>query len=162
MSLFSKIPREIAAQIRILEKISLFSTLTNRELLSVHQILHARRYVAEEVIFDEGEEGLGMYVILEGQVKVTRKGMIINKALATLGPGETFGDMALIDGANRSGSAVALVPSRLLGFFRPDFLHLLQTEHAIGAKLSFQLAKLAVQRLRFTMNGDSIPAHVSQ
>jgi CRP-like cAMP-binding protein len=143
-----------------LKKIPLFSCLKFRELLSVYHILHRRSYVADEVIFDEGEEGLGMYIILEGEVKIIHRGMLTKKELATLGPGETFGDMSLIDGSGRSASAIASEPTRLLGFFRPEFLHLLETQRTLGSKLTLQLAKILAQRLRHTLAGE--PAFADQ
>src|SRR5271170_6822317 len=85
----------------VLCQLQLFRTLTRRELGLIELILHERTYLAEEVIFEEGEQGLGMYIILEGSVKVIRRGgirsMLGKQEIATLGPGESFGELALLN-----------------------------------------------------------------
>lgn len=65
----------------------------------------------------QGEKGLGFYLLLEGQVEVRRKG----RRLATLGPGEFFGEMALFDDQPRSADVVALQPTRCLVLTKWEF-----------------------------------------
>ena len=67
-------------------------------------------FAAGQIIFNEGDPGYIMYVIQEGEVDV----MIHNHLIETVGPGSVIGEMALIDAAARSGSAVAKTDCRLV------------------------------------------------
>ena len=136
----------------VLHKIPLFHTLSRRELGIVELILHERSYLGDEIIFEEGEEGLGMYIILEGEVRVLRRGVIRKivgaEEIAVLGPGESVGEMALIDGVKRSAAVVAKGPARVLCLFQPEFLQLLHTHRVIGFKVTYELARGLAGRLR--------------
>ncbi|NJK92958.1 MAG: cyclic nucleotide-binding domain-containing protein [Blastochloris sp.] len=156
MSLFSYREDELSAELTLLREVPLFSTLKRRDLRVLEPILHERSYVHDEVIFEEGDEGLGMYVVLEGQVRIARKGLIGSKEVTRLGPGQFFGELSLLDGGPRSASAVATDSCRLFGFFRPEFLEILEKHEKIGAKISFQLAKLTTMRLRQSIQGAQI------
>ncbi|MDD5261071.1 MAG: cyclic nucleotide-binding domain-containing protein [Methylacidiphilales bacterium] len=148
MGLFGKNNEAASERLAVLRKVALFSTLKTQELKWVEHILHERNYIAEEVIFDEGDEGLGMYIVVEGEVKIQRKGASGKSELARLGPGSYFGEMALLEGFPRMASAVAAADTRLLVFFRPEFMSILETHGHTGAKLSLQLARLNCARLR--------------
>ena len=148
MRLFGKSNDVASERLAVLRKVALFSTLKPKELKLVEEILHERSYIAGEIIFEEGDEGLGMYIVVEGGVKMYRKGAEGKQELASLSPGTYFGEMALLEGAPRAASAVALASTRLLVFFRPEFLNILETHGQTGAKLSLQLARLTSARLR--------------
>ena len=53
-------------------RVPLFSCLSRKELEVIAAILHERSYIANEIIFDEGDEGLGMYIIVEGKARVSK------------------------------------------------------------------------------------------
>ena len=72
-----------------------------------------------------------MFLVLEGQVIITRAG----QHLATLGPGETFGEMALLDAPIRSASALVSRESRLLALGRHRFHQLVHEHPVLGAWL---------------------------
>jgi len=157
MSLLSKLLRLLrpAPSCRhwdVLHKIPLFQTLSRRELGIVELIMHERSYMGDEIVFEEGEEGLGMYIILEGEVRVVRRGILRkivgNEEIAVLGPGESVGEMGLLDGVKRSAAVVAKGPTRVLCLFQPEFLRLLHTHHLIGFKLSYELARGMAKRFR--------------
>jgi CRP-like cAMP-binding protein len=93
-----------------------------------------------------------MYIIVSGRVKVMRKIGDVNKELAVMGAGETFGELALLDGSPRAATAVAVDDARVLGFFRPEFLDIMETHHRIGMKISFALAVETGKRLRASLN----------
>ncbi|MFQ3671584.1 MAG: cyclic nucleotide-binding domain-containing protein [Verrucomicrobiia bacterium] len=144
--------RELAPEVAMLMGVPMFSALTRRELEVLSGILHERDYLGGEIIFDEGEEGLGMYIIVTGRVKVSRKLGQESRELAVMGPGETFGELALLDGAPRAATATAVDDARVLGFFRPEFLDIMETHHRIGMKISFALAVETAKRLRASLN----------
>lgn len=70
---------------------------------------NAVEYPAGHVLFEAGDEGKEMYVVLEGQVDVTGEEQVVE----TVGPGEIFGEMALIDYGPRSLTAVVRTDCRL-------------------------------------------------
>jgi len=95
---------------------------------------------AGEVIFQQYDLGCEMYVVLEGQVEL-RLGA---NTAETLGPGEPFGEMALIDQAPRTGTAVAKTACKLAVIPEKRFLFLVQTT----PYFALQLMKVMADRLR--------------
>jgi len=114
----------------------------------VDGLLHERDYIANEVIFDEGDEGQAIYIIIEGEVLIRRQGMGENGKLALLTPGKFFGELALLDDAPRAAQAVAATDCRLAVFFRADFLGLLDTHARVASKIGRQLARHIGRRMR--------------
>lgn len=97
-------------------------------------------FSAGEVIFKAGEEGHCMYVVQEGQVEVR----IGDKVLQTLGPGEVFGEMALVDKSPRSADVVALSDSRVVPVDEDKFMaHVHRTPF-----FALQMMRLMSDRLR--------------
>lgn len=123
-----------------LAAISLFSGLSLRELKVVSTLLHRRQLVADEVVFDEGEEGQAIYFVFSGRVVICPQGKP-EQPIACLGAGQSFGELAMIDGGLRSAQARAVADSELGVMFRGDFLRLMDSHAAIAAKISFQLAR---------------------
>ena len=138
-----------------LHRVPLFSSLSKRELKRLEPLLHDRRYTTDEVVFEQGEEGLGMYVVVEGKVQVSTHNGNGEKPLAELGNGQFFGELALLDGAPRTATVRAKEPCRLIGFFRTEFLELLETNGRTGTKISLELARISSARLRQTLEGQA-------
>jgi CRP-like cAMP-binding protein len=132
----------------LLRATPLFQALTFRELRRIESILHQRRFMPNEIIFEQGEEGLGLYVVRSGKVRVSRVENGREEEIATLGRGHFFGELALLDGAPRSAHARAVEPTELIGFFRPDLTKLYDTNPRIAAKVSMELARWIGKRLR--------------
>ncbi len=134
-----------------LKKVPIFSDLTPKELTEVEKIVHQRRYKQNETIIHTGDPGLGMYIIVNGSVEVVEEDEKAGKrTLAKLSDGSFFGDMALLDEDPRSASAIALVDSDIMGFFRPDFLDLIYRKPKLGIKVVLALARIIGERLRHT------------
>jgi len=117
--------------------------------------LHDRRYLANEVIFDEGEEGQALYILLSGTIHICRTRAqdndVVTEVIAELGTGNFFGDVALLDNSPRSAQARAAENCEVAVFFRADFSSLLETNAVIGYKISLELARLISRRLRDSM-----------
>lgn len=79
-------------------------------------------YLAGQVIFEEGQSGDEMFIVVEGQVGITNQGRPLNTVL----PGSFFGEMALVDDGPRSATATALADSQLLPIDQDYFLKLTQ------------------------------------
>jgi len=90
-------------------------------------------------------------VVRNGKVRVTRRENGSQIEIATLGRGQFFGELALLDGAPRAAEARAAEPTELIGFFRPDLIKLYDTNPRIAAKVSMELARWIGRRLRETI-----------
>ena len=135
----------------LLSKVPIFSKLTERELRRVGSIVHRREYAADEFIFSQGDPGLGMYVVEEGQVDILlTEPDGSQRQLAVLNPGDFFGELSLLDESPRSASAVAKTNSKIIGFFRPDLVDLLNRSPKSGTKILFKLGEVIGARLRIT------------
>lgn len=149
--------RKLTPRLAQLAKISLFSQLAPGELDIVDGLLHRRDYLADEIVFDEGEEGQAIYLVLEGEVVLGRQGRGEAGRIATLGPGAFFGDMALLDNLPRAAQARAGKPARLAVFFRQDFMALMDTHARIASKIALQLAREMGRRIRQLQGGEAQP-----
>ncbi len=121
-----------------------------RELAMVDSLMHERRYIADEVIFDEGEEGQGLFLVLSGRVRINLPPSV-EQVVIELGPGAFFGEVALLDKSIRTAQARAIEDSQIVALFRAEFYSLLETHSAIASRISFQLAKVLAARLRQTV-----------
>ena len=136
----------------------LFADLNARQIRFVSNIVHLRQYRETEFIFRQGETGVGMYIILTGAVTITVTGAqpeLQSAAdgieIATLGPGDFFGELALVeDNSRRSADARALEDTQLIGFFKPDLLDILERNPAAGIRISMRLGQVLGRRLRET------------
>jgi CRP-like cAMP-binding protein len=109
----------VGAQIEALRNVQLFSQLEEKDLEQLERQLHERRFAEGAEITTEGSTGAGFFVIVEGNAEVTIGG----EHRATLGPGDYFGEIALIDDGVRSASIVAATDLLCYGLtpweFRP-------------------------------------------
>ena len=144
------LPQTTNPRLQLLKNVVLFKDLSMRELAMVNSMMHERRYIADEVIFDEGEEGQGLLLVLSGRDKITQP-QHIDQVLIELGPGAFFGEVALLDSSIRTAQARAIEDSQIVALFRAEFYSLLDTHSAIASRISFQLAKVLASRLRQTV-----------
>jgi CRP/FNR family transcriptional regulator, cyclic AMP receptor protein len=135
----------------LLSKVPIFGQLSDRELRRVATIVHKREYSPEEFIFRQGDPGLGMYVVVDGEVEILLADQDgEEKKLAVLKAGDFFGELSLLDESPRSASAVARTQSNIIGFFRPDLVDLLNRSPKSGTKILFKLGEVIGTRLRIT------------
>lgn len=143
----------LSPRLHRLKNSPLFSSLTPLELKIVDGLMHERRYLTDEIVFDEGEEGQALYLVTSGRVVISRAHGKAFEVVAELGAGSVFGDLALLDDSPRNAQARAMENCELAVFFRADFLGLMETDAVIGYKISLNLARLIGQRLRDWMGG---------
>ena len=135
----------------VLSKVPAFSNLSARELKEVATIVHKREYRTGEPVFYQGDPGLGMYIVQDGEVSITILGKDGNeRELATLNDGDFFGELALLDESPRSANAICKTEFTLIGFFRPDLFELIEKKNTLGIKIVLKLAEIVAQRLRQT------------
>jgi CRP-like cAMP-binding protein len=102
---------------RLLAGVPLFSRLDARALAHVETLVDTVEVAAGTVLMTEGRIGQEFFVVLEGTIVVTRNG----SPLATLGPGDYLGEIALLDDGPRTATATAETPARLLVLAHREF-----------------------------------------
>jgi CRP/FNR family cyclic AMP-dependent transcriptional regulator len=143
----------LSPRLHRLKNSALFNSLTALELKIVDRLMHERRYLADEIVFDEGEEGQALYLIMSGRVGISRAHAGGREVVTELSAGSFFGDLALLDNSPRNAQARAIDNCELAVFFRADFMGLMETDAVVGYKISLALARLIGQRLRDWMAG---------
>ncbi|MEX2106827.1 MAG: Crp/Fnr family transcriptional regulator [Solirubrobacterales bacterium] len=131
--------------VELLRSVALFADLEQGALERFSQVAVPRTFPAGTRVFHEGDNSDACYIVKEGSFRVTREhtdGRAIT--LATLGPGEIFGELAMLDGDKRSASAEALTDGELLALPAGDVRSLLARHPEIALKLVAGL----VRRLR--------------
>jgi CRP-like cAMP-binding protein len=140
--------RKEATRLGTLRQLSLFATLSRLELRVIDGLLHERRYQKGEIIFDEGEEGQTVYVVIEGRVLICRQGEPETGRITEIETGVVFGELALLDDTPRALQARAAADCVLAALSRSDFETLLDTHAVIASKISLQLARQLGRQLR--------------
>ena len=132
-----------------LHSLPLFKDLSKRDCTLLINIVHNRIYVEGEYIFYQGDPGLGMYIIRDGEVEIKREGTS-NKTvtLAKLKKGDFFGELALVDGEKRSASAIAKKDTKLAVIFKPDLEDYIEKLPKKGIKIMRGIAEIIAARLR--------------
>jgi CRP/FNR family cyclic AMP-dependent transcriptional regulator len=150
-NLFKRRDRSGDELYEVLSKVPIFQDLSRREFSRIRGILHRRNYNSGEAIVREGDMGVGMYVLLSGEVVVQQDGGEGGTIeLATFGEGDFFGDQVLLDESARTASVIAREPTRAVGFFRPDLLELIERNPRLGLKIVMRLSHMISVRLRHT------------
>ena len=140
--------RKETPRLGTLRQLPLFSTLSRSELRVVDGLLHERRYLKGEIIFDQGEDGQALYVVISGRVLICRQGEPETGRIAEVEAGGVFGELALLDNAPRAVQARAEEDCVLAALSRGDFESLLDTHAVIASKIPLQIARQLGRQLR--------------
>ena len=130
----------MAGSVESLAKVPLFQDLNKGTLKRLEKVVRERRFKAGETIVSQGDEGVGFFLIDAGKVEVSRDG----QSLATLGPGEFFGEQALLDNYRRSATVKATEDTDTLAVMRSDFLAELRS----NPDLAIDMLAVMSRRLR--------------
>ena len=132
-----------------LRKVYLFQSLKNSELEQILSIARRWKYSNGQAVFREGDEGDRFYLILSGEVRISKQVPGIGEeALAVLKPGDFFGEMALIDDSPRSADAIANRDTTLLGIERKEFESLLFLNKDLAYSVLWAFSRTFCQRIR--------------
>ena len=135
----------------LLNKVAIFKNLDADELSQVADVCKEEKFVSGEYIFREGEHGNRLYLIVEGEVRISRdvpgSG---EEALAVLKAGALFGEMAVFDRTERSTHAISNGGTTVLTISRPDFEMLLDFNRELAYKVLWACVRLLSSRLRST------------
>lgn len=133
--------------LKLLHSIPVFESIPDRGLKLIRSLCHIRYYKEDEHVFRTGEPGVGMYIILEGNVEIYRNEGDSRREYAMLESGDFLGELALLEDMPRSASARATSYSRLLGFFRPDLTSLISRKPRLANIVLMNIARLLGRRL---------------
>jgi CRP-like cAMP-binding protein len=140
--------RKETPRLGTLRQLFLYATLSRAELRVIDGMLHERRYLKGEIIFDEGEEGQTVYAVITGRVLICRQGEPETGRITEIGSGVIFGELALLDDAPRAAQARAAEDCVLASLSRGDFESLLDTHAVVASKIALQLARQLGRQLR--------------
>jgi CRP-like cAMP-binding protein len=130
--------------VELLGQVPVFAPLAAHDLELVAEVCHPRRFGAGEIVFREGDESNTCYVVRSGHARAVREhadGRQI--ALATFGPGDIFGELAMFDDERRSATVETIDALEVLAILGPDMrqamLHRPQLAVSLAASLSRRL-----------------------
>jgi CRP/FNR family transcriptional regulator, cyclic AMP receptor protein len=145
--------------IEAIKKSFIFSTLETDQLSEVLQITREKRFNKNEIIMQEGDKGDSMYLVVEGEVGVSKSLTMkfgdndfrqTEKILTSFKPEDhaIFGEMALIGQDSRSASIVARTDCLFLEINRTDFIRLIEAKPTLGVMILMKLSELLINRLK--------------
>ena len=141
-----KVVQRLQLKRDMLARMPLFRPLNDREIRRVLQVTEVHAYKNDDVVITEGSKGDELFIVLSGQVMVSRAGAHV----AVLKPGEHFGEMSLIRAQPRSATVVSSGEAELMVIRRPEFFEILRKEHQLAVKLLWQFTGGLADRLAET------------
>ncbi len=132
-----------------LMRLPLFEKFDYDEMEIVGKVVSTYKFHAEEVLFEEGSHGGSMYFVIDGALEVIKKNEEGNQVvIANLMPGQSVGEMAIIEGVLRSATVKAKTDGSLITLMREDFDKLLDEQPRIGVKILKGISCLLSRNLR--------------
>jgi CRP-like cAMP-binding protein len=135
---------EISLQFQALQQTYLFRYVTYEEMLRVVGVIQFHDGQPGELLFQEGDMGSELYIILSGSVVISKDGRLLRE----LGPGGHFGEMAIVDRTARSATAMVQEPCRLMILSQEGLYAIIRNEPRIGIKMLWGLSEVLSARLR--------------
>ena len=138
---------------RFLRNVELLKNFSDNELRILAKFMHSRKFSESDIVFREGEIGIGFYFIFSGLIELTKTDYgneVGEEKFLILDEFSYFGEMALLQDANpRSATAIAKSPCELVGIFKPDLEHLIENHPVIAAKLIQSISLALADRLYY-------------
>jgi CRP/FNR family transcriptional regulator, cyclic AMP receptor protein len=143
-----KTPAEKSDVEEVLLSMPPFKDLNNKLLKLLMKVFHNRIYVSNEYVFYQNDPGIGLYVIINGEVLITQDDDGERFDLALLGRGDFFGELALLDEERRSASAISLKESQIAVIFKPDLDEFTEMHPKEGIQILKGISQIVATRLR--------------
>jgi CRP/FNR family transcriptional regulator len=126
----------------LLSQVSVFHSLNQKHLTHLAQCMKLERFEPGQVIIAQGDVGQALYIIQSGSVEVRRERPGAEPVvLNTLGPGQFFGEMALLDDYPRSATIIAREPTECLTLWKHHFLVELEGHPEIAVPMLFEVSR---------------------
>lgn len=130
---------------------SMFAQLDGAEIRQLVKYMHAYQAPAGTLIYREGSPGGNLGLLVSGTIEVLKEDSAgVPKAIATILPGRTFGEMSVLDGLPYSATTRAKSNAVVVILTRANFRTLVENHAALGVKLLWELGRLTSLRLRQT------------
>jgi CRP-like cAMP-binding protein len=152
MHLFGSL--ENRKRVEQLRQLDVFSDLTFQEALEVNELLHDRVYEKGEIVFEEGDIGHGIFVVVSGKVGVDPSHQVLKNTVLEFGPGEMLGELTLFEESPRFATVVALEQTVMVALLRAEFSSLLVKNTKIGVKVLVRLSTTMSRRVRRLLLGE--------
>jgi len=137
--------------INFFRNITIFRGMTSRQLGRIMQAMQKRIYRQGETLFSEGEIGRAVFIIQSGQVELSKKSVGgHNRQLGILGPGQIFGEMALLENRSRSATATIIEEGSIYLLYTSTMESLIRSHPDTGARLMRNMAMMLSSLLRRT------------
>ena len=134
--------------INVLKSVPIFKDLNFSEMKKLKKIIHQRNYDIDEYVFKLDTPGLGMYILIEGEIEIQNKTKEGTVKVVNLYKGDFFGELSLVSDENRTVEAIAKTKCELVAFFRTDLINLIKRSPKLGNKILMNLSWVLGQRLR--------------
>ena len=133
----------MACDAKLLGDFGLFEHVTEEDRASLAEFIDMRQLAAGETLFKTGEPGEALYIVRAGEVELFIRDTAGQKILlAIAGPGEVFGELALLDRGPRTATAMALADTELLELDREDLLLLFHKSPAAALRLLAAMSQM--------------------
>lgn len=130
-----------------LANVSLFANLEAKYIKGIAQICTERDFTAGEQLMRQGEDGIGLFIILSGRVKIEKTDASGRQVeLATNGPGDVMGELAVLDGAKRTATVTATEATKCLVLAAWEFNSFMK----VHPEVAIQILPIVVTRFRQT------------
>ena len=142
-NIFNRQPGELQSIVQLWKGTPLFEGIPTRHILFLSKKMHIRSFTTGETIFQQGNQGAGALMVLEGSVRI----MVRKTELALLEVGDFFGEIALAEPEKRTADAYAVENSRLVYFLKQDLEEWIEYEPRLGARFLMNLSSTLAKRL---------------
>ena len=144
-----------------LRNVNVLKNFSDNELRLLSKFLHLRVFQPNELVFEQGDRGVGFYFIYSGYIDIVTKKEInteeslqktkkkdVKQLIVSLEKGNYFGELALLkENSVRNASAISRGVSELVGIFKPDIEELIHSYPIIAAKLLQSVSVIVAKRL---------------
>ncbi len=148
---FRKDSSNLEQELRFLSSVPIFDSLSSRQLRKINKLIHIRTFEDGEIVFRQGDPGVGMYIVREGTVDVYNEFPDLTRSrITTLKSGDFFGEISLLNDSSRSATVVSVHDSVLLGLFRPDLFGVMDSDPRLGLSIIYRISQIVAERLRLS------------
>ena len=145
----------VQQRLDLLAGFDLFQDLDRKELVELDELLYRRVYEKDEIVFEEGAIGHGLYLIISGKIHANPRNPLLKSVVLEFGPGQVLGELCLFEEGPRTATAMALEPTAVAALFRAELLSITQKNKNIGVKVLFNLLRILSQRARHLLLDES-------